>query len=50
MALECEKCDGPRLNGTPVTRDKETGEWRIAFPSDSDKRYYCRSCAREVTQ
>ncbi|UBF22655.1 hypothetical protein HRTV-25_gp74 [Halorubrum tailed virus 25] len=48
---ECGFCGGPRLNGTPVKRDPETGEWRAfngtVAPASLNTKYACRSCAKE---
>lgn len=52
MSLYCDKCSGPRLNGSPVTI--RAGEYVLAHggtPTAERVGYWCRECLRthEVT-
>jgi hypothetical protein len=47
MTLCCDKCGGPRTNGSPVTRD--AGETVLAHGATKDSEiigYYCRECVK----
>ncbi|UBF22449.1 Zn finger [Haloarcula virus HCTV-15] len=47
---ECDFCDGPRINGSPLEVDPTEGTWRFAGPVNpaaEGVKFACRSCAKE---